>query len=167
MTLRNAVPADVDEIIELIHALAAYEKEPDAVRNTPQRLHQLLFCEHPAIFCHVVEAPQASAHRIDGFALWFLNYSTWEGTHGIYLEDYYVRPHARGKGLGTALLASLAAVAAQRGYARIEWVVLKWNQPAIDVYQHMGAFPLQDWDTYRLTGDALGALAARGQLSAG
>lgn len=164
MTLRTAVPEDVDEIIELIHDLAVYEREPDAVRNTPEMLHALLFAEHPAIFCHVVDAPEGSGHRIDGFALWFLNYSTWEGTHGIYLEDYYVRPEARGKGLGTALLGSLAAVAAERGYARVEWVVLKWNQPAIDVYQHMGARPLDEWDTYRLTGEPLAQLAARSEL---
>ncbi|WP_420174399.1 GNAT family N-acetyltransferase [Luteococcus sp. OSA5] len=164
MTVRRAVAEDVIEIIELIQALADYEKEPDAVRNTPEKLHALLFAEHPAIFCHVVDAPPGSGHRIDGFALWFLNYSTWEGTHGIYLEDYFVRPEARGKGLGSQLLASLAAVAAEHGYARMEWVVLKWNQSAIDVYQHMGAVALDEWDTYRLTGEALTELAGRGQL---
>ncbi len=159
--MRTAVPDDVDEILELIRALAEYEREPDAVRNTPQRLRELLFADHPAIFCHVVDAPAGAGHRIDGFALWFLNYSTWEGTHGLYLEDYFVRPEARGRGLGTALLTTLAALAVERGYARMEWVVLRWNQPAIDVYRHVGAEPLDEWDTYRLTGRALEQLAER------
>nr|WP_120491975.1 GNAT family N-acetyltransferase [Corynebacterium lactis] len=157
-TVRPARPDDVDQIVELIRDLATYEKEPDAVRLTPQRLREQLFGESPAIFCHVIDADGsegAETPRLDGIALWFLNYSTWEGTHGIYLEDLYVRPEARGTGKGKALLRNLAAIANQRGYSRVEWSVLKWNQPSIDFYRSIGAFPMEEWDTFRLTGDAL------------
>ena len=98
ITIRTAVPDDVHEIVELVHDLAVYEKEPDAVKLTPEVLREQLFGERPAIFAHVAPAPEGSGRRIEGFALWFLNYSTWEGTHGIYLEDLYVRPEARGAG---------------------------------------------------------------------
>jgi GNAT superfamily N-acetyltransferase len=153
-SIRPAVLDDVQEIHDLIVELAVYEKEPDAVKNTPERLRELLFGEHPAIFAFVAES-RDPGRRIDGFALWFLNYSTWEGTHGIYLEDLYVRPERRGSGLGKALLARLAQTAVERGYARVEWVVLKWNEPSISFYRGLGAYPLEEWDTFRLTGDAL------------
>ncbi|ALA67805.1 GNAT family N-acetyltransferase [Corynebacterium lactis] len=155
---RPATEADVEQIVELVRDLAAYEKEPDAVKLTPQRLREQLFGDNPAIFCHVIDAAGSrdnSAPRLDGIALWFLNYSTWEGTHGIYLEDLYVRPAARGTGKGKALLQKLAAIACERGYSRVEWCVLKWNQPSIDFYKSLGAFPMDQWDTFRLTGDAL------------
>ena len=162
-TLRPAAPADVPAILELIHELAAYEREPDAVKNTVEALTEQLFGENPAIFAHVVEDHGAEADdgglpgslRIAGFALWFLNYSTWEGTHGIYLEDLYVRPEARGLGYGKALLQELARIAVERGYARVEWSVLKWNEPSIGFYRGLGAVPLEEWDTFRLTGAAL------------
>lgn len=175
-SIRPATPEDVQEIVDLIVELAIYEKEPDAVQLTPERLREQLFGENPAIFAFVADADSdgtddearagdapdratceggAHAHRIDGFALWFLNYSTWEGTHGIYLEDLYVRESARGTGKGKALLKKLAEVAVSRGYSRVEWCVLKWNQPSIDFYKSLGAFPMDGWDTYRLTGDAL------------
>lgn len=152
--IRPATTADVGEIVELVTELAVYEKEPDAVKLTPETLEQQLFGENPAIFAFVAESDNPS-HRIDGFALWFLNYSTWEGTHGIYLEDLYVREPARETGKGKALLKKLASVAVERGYSRVEWCVLKWNQPSIDFYKSLGAFPMDEWDTYRLTGDAL------------
>ncbi|MDC7115976.1 GNAT family N-acetyltransferase [Corynebacterium amycolatum] len=170
MTLpRPATPDDVHEIVDLIKDLAAYEKEPDAVRLTPERLREQLFGDNPAIFCHVVDSTSGNlddgagggdggvegSPRLDGIALWFLNYSTWEGTHGIYLEDLYVRPEARGTGKGKALLQNLARIAVERGYSRIEWCVLKWNQPSIDFYRSLGAFPMDEWDTFRLTGSAL------------
>ncbi len=165
--IRPAVPEDVQEIHDLIVELAVYEREPDAVKNTPERLRALLFGEHPAIFAFVAEAsPEPSAQagtpgrRIDGFALWFLNYSTWEGTHGIYLEDLYVRPERRGSGLGKALLTRLAQTAVERGYARVEWCVLKWNEPSIAFYRSLGAYPLEEWDTFRLTEDALTSLGS-------
>lgn len=167
MTLpRPATPDDVHEIVNLIKDLAAYEKEPDAVRLTPERLREQLFGDNPAIFCHVVDSTSGNlggcdeggvgaGPRLDGIALWFLNYSTWEGTHGIYLEDLYVRPEARGTGKGKALLQNLARIAVEREYSRVEWCVLKWNQPSIDFYRSLGAFPMEEWDTFRLTGDAL------------
>lgn len=163
-TPRPATPDDVHEIVALIRDLAAYEKEPDAVRLTPERLREQLFGENPAIFCHVIDSDPSgnladsesnAGSRLDGISLWFLNYSTWEGTHGIYLEDLYVRPEARGTGKGKALLQNLARIAVERGYSRVEWCVLKWNQPSIDFYRSLGAFPMDQWDTYRLTGDAL------------
>ena len=151
MQIRAARRDDVPVILELIHGLAVYEKEPDAVRNTPQALEQHLFAEHPAVFAHVLE----EEGTIQGFALWFLNYSTWEGVHGIWLEDLYVRPGARGRGYGKALLRALAQTAVERGYARVEWTVLNWNEPSILFYKSLGAQPLDEWTTYRLTGEAL------------
>ena len=152
--IRPATADDVTEIIELIHELAAYEKEPDAVKLTAERLHQQLFGDDAALYALVSDSPEPD-QRIDGIAIWFLNYSTWEGTHGIYLEDLYVRPSARGTGKGKALLQELARIAAHRGYSRVEWSVLKWNQPAIDFYRSVGAEAMSEWDTFRLTGPAL------------
>lgn len=179
MTLpRPATPDDVHEIVDLIKDLATYEKEPDAVRLTPERLREQLFGDNPAIFCHVVDSTSGNLDdcddngtgggvggggagpRLDGIALWFLNYSTWEGTHGIYLEDLYVRPEARGTGKGKALLQNLARIAVERGYSRVEWCVLKWNQPSIDFYRSLGAFPMDEWDTFRLTGQPLAEFGA-------
>ncbi|WP_415855667.1 GNAT family N-acetyltransferase [Sinomonas sp. G460-2] len=154
--LRPATPDDVPSILELIHELAIYEREPDAVKTTAPVLAEQLFGDSPAIFAHVVE----DGDGVMGFALWFLNYSTWEGTHGIYLEDLYVRPEARGRGYGKALLAELARIAVERGYARVEWSVLKWNEPSIGFYRSIGAAPLEEWDTFRLTGSALADFGA-------
>ncbi len=151
MQIRAARRDDVPVILELIHELAVYEKEPDAVRNTAQALEQHLFAEHPAVFAHVLE----DGGTVQGFALWFLNYSTWEGVHGIWLEDLYVRPGARGRGYGKALLRALAQTAVERGYARVEWTVLNWNEPSILFYKSLGAQPMDEWTTYRLTGEAL------------
>ena len=100
------------------------------------------------------------AGEVQGFALWFLNYSTWEGVHGIYLEDLYVSPHARGEGHGKALLKHLAATAVENGYARVEWSVLDWNEPSINFYRSLGARPMDGWSTFRLTGDALESFGA-------
>ncbi|MDQ4489604.1 GNAT family N-acetyltransferase [Sinomonas sp. ASV486] len=159
-SLRPAAPHDVPSILELIHELAVYEKEPDAVKNSVEALTDQLFGENPAIFAHVVEDSTSGSPEVLGFALWFLNYSTWEGTHGIYLEDLYVRPEARARGYGKALLTELARIAVERGYARVEWAVLKWNEPSIGFYRSLGASPLDEWDTFRLTGDALAAFGA-------
>ena len=154
--LRRATPADVPVILELIRELAAYEREPDAVKNSVAVLTEQLFGDNPAIFANVVEEQGA----VMGFALWFLNYSTWEGTHGIYLEDLYVRPEARGRGYGKALLQELARTAVERGYSRVEWAVLKWNEPSIGFYRSLGAEPMDEWDTFRLTGAALETFGA-------
>ena len=156
MQIRPARREDVPVILELIHDLAIYEKEPHAVRNTVQALEANLFGEHPAIFAHVA----TEQGTVQGFALWFLNYSTWEGVHGIYLEDLYVRPEARGKGMGKALLRTLAGIAVERGYARVEWCVLNWNEPSIRFYKSLGAVPQDEWTTFRLTGDALSSFGS-------
>ncbi len=154
--IRPARPGDVPEILRLIRDLAVYEREPDAVVNTEQSLHRHLFGEHPAVFCHVAEDAVAGGDpAVVGLALWFLNYSTWEGTHGIWLEDLYVDPAARGRGHGYRLLRHLAGIAADRGYARLEWTVLDWNEPAIGFYRSLGAVPMDGWTTFRLTGEAL------------
>lgn len=158
-TIRPARPEDVPHVLRLIHDLAVYEREPDAVKNTQEALTGHLFGEHPAVFCHVVEGGEIGERPVVGMALWFLNYSTWEGTHGIWLEDLYVDPAARGRGHGRALLLHLAGLAAERGYARMEWTVLDWNEPSIGFYRALGAEPLDEWTTYRLSGEALRSAA--------
>ena len=160
--IRPAAPHDVPAILQMIHDLALYEKEPDAVRNTPEMLTEVLFGENPRVFATMAEN---AAGEVRGFALWFLNYSTWEGVHGIYLEDLYVRPDARGEGHGKALLQHLAATAVDRGYARVEWSVLDWNEPSINFYKRLGAAPMEEWSTFRLAGAALAAFGAPGPAS--
>ena len=158
--IRPATPADVPVILQLIHELAVYEKEPDAVRNTPEMLTEVLFGSNPRAYANMAEN---EAGDVRGFALWFLNYSTWEGVHGIYLEDLYVTPEARGEGHGKALLQHLAATAVERGYARVEWSVLDWNEPSINFYRKLGAFPMEEWSTFRLTGTALAEFGSRSE----
>jgi GNAT superfamily N-acetyltransferase len=155
--IRPATVEDVPLILQMIHELAIYEKEPHAVRNTPEMLTDVLFDENPRVYATMAEN---AAGEVQGFALWFLNYSTWEGVHGIYLEDLYVTPAARGEGHGKALLQHLAATAVERGYARVEWSVLDWNEPSIIFYKKLGAFPMEEWSTFRLTGEALEAFGA-------
>ncbi|MGW2770371.1 N-acetyltransferase family protein [Streptomyces sp. NPDC001275] len=155
--IRTASPADVPVIHALIRELAEYEKALNEVRATPEQLAEALFGEHPAAFAHIAQDEDGEAV---GFALWFLNFSTWRGVHGIYLEDLYVRPEARGGGHGRALLTELARVCAERGYERLEWSVLNWNRPAIGFYEALGARPQDEWTVYRLTDEPLKALAA-------
>ncbi|WNM32931.1 GNAT family N-acetyltransferase [Streptomyces sp. Li-HN-5-11] len=156
--IRTATPADVPVIHALIRELATYEKAPAEARATPQQLTDALFGERPAAFAHVAEEADG---EVVGFALWFLNFSTWRGVHGIYLEDLYVRPEARGAGHGRALLTELARICVTRGYERLEWSVLNWNRPAIDFYEALGARPQDEWTVYRLTDAELEALARR------
>ncbi|GAA3157078.1 GNAT family N-acetyltransferase [Planomonospora alba] len=153
--IRPATPEDVPAVIDMIRGLAEYEKALDQVEATPERLHEHLFGPAPALFCHIA----AEGERIAGFALWFLSYSTWQGRHGIYLEDLFVRPEHRGAGHGKALLAELARICVARGYGRFEWSVLDWNSPTIEFYRSIGAREVEGWDRYRLTGPALEALA--------
>lgn len=144
--IRPATPADVPAIVSLIRDLATYERSPESVEATEPLLRDALFGAAPALFCHVAEADG----EVAGFALWFLNFSTWRGRHGIYLEDLYVRPEHRGSGLGKALLVTLLDLARERGYGRVEWVVLDWNTPAHDFYRALGARPMDDWTVWRV-----------------
>jgi GNAT superfamily N-acetyltransferase len=152
--IRAARAADVPEIYRLVRELAEYEKSLPSVTATERDLRRSLFGDRPAVFAHVA----TSGDHIVGFALWFLNYSTWTGRHGIYLEDLYVEPGMRGRGYGKALLAELARICADRGYGRLEWSVLDWNIPSIEFYKSIGAEPMDEWTVYRLAGPALRAL---------
>ncbi|QMW23485.1 GNAT family N-acetyltransferase [Sandaracinobacteroides saxicola] len=154
--IRDAVPADVPQIMRFVRDLAAYEKEPDKVVATEADLHAALFSDPPAVEAIIAEQQGAAI----GFALFFHNFSTWTGWRGIYLEDLYVTPDARGSGAGKALLAHIAALAVARGCTRFEWSVLDWNKPAIGFYRSLGAEPMEEWTVYRLQGDALKRLAA-------
>ncbi len=157
--IRPAEPEDVEEIFELIKELAAYEKESTAVRSQPADIAKALFGPHPVAFCHVAQARPESGRRIDGYALWSLTFSTWEGVNGIYLEDLFVRATERNAGIGRHLLHELARTAAERGYARVEWNALKWNEPSLGFYKSIGAYPMEEWDTFRLAGKELHAFA--------
>ncbi len=154
--LRPAAEADLDTIIELIHALAEYEREPEAVRLDREMLRGHLFGPRP--YAEVMLA-ETDAGQSAGFALFFHNFSTWEGRPGIYLEDLFVRPEFRGHGYGKALLSELARLAVERGCARLEWAVLDWNEPSIQFYRALGARPMDEWTTYRVDGEALRTLA--------
>ena len=159
ITVRPATQADVPLILDLIRDLAEYEESSDQVVATTESLHRYLFGDGygrgPVVDCLIGEiegVPQ-------GFALFFSNFSTWVGWPGLYLEDLFVRPTARGLGLGKALLAAVARTGVERGCKRLDWSVLKWNEPAIGFYQSLGAEPLSQWTVYRLTGEALSNLA--------
>ncbi|WP_317444047.1 GNAT family N-acetyltransferase [Streptomyces collinus] len=154
--IRSATPADVPVIHALIRELAEYEKAPQEARASEEQLREALFGERPAAFAHIAE--DDTTGEPVGFALWFLNFSTWRGVHGIYLEDLYVRPSVRGGGHGRALLTELARICVSRGYERLEWSVLNWNRPAIGFYESLGARPQDEWTVYRLTDDALAKL---------
>jgi len=153
--IRPASPDDVPRILELIRELADYERSLDEVKATEEGLRAALFAARPAVFAHVAELDG----EVVGFALWFLNFSTWLGQHGIYLEDLYVTPAMRGSGIGKAMLAELAAICERKGYGRLEWWVLDWNEPAIGFYRSIGAEPMSEWTVQRLSGPRLADLA--------
>ncbi|MEU6045639.1 GNAT family N-acetyltransferase [Streptomyces griseus] len=159
--IRTATPEDIPALHALVRELAAYEKALDEVVASEEQLRRALFGERPAVYAHVATANDDSAEVI-GFALWFLNFSTWRGVHGIYLEDLYVRPERRGGGHGKALLAELARICVERGYERLEWSVLDWNAPSIAFYESLGARPQDEWTVYRLTDGALASLGGGG-----
>jgi GNAT superfamily N-acetyltransferase len=154
--LRRARPGDEDGILGCVRALAEYEKEPDAVEATADDLRQVLFGPAPSVFAHVVEKDG----QVIAIAIWFLNYSTWTGRHGLYLEDLFVRDDERRHGYGRALLKALAEVCVRCGYRRFEWAVLDWNEPSIGFYRSIGAVGLDEWTIQRLSGDALTRFAA-------
>lgn len=141
----------------MVRELAEYEKALDEARASEEQLHEALFGERPAAFAHMAETADG---EVAGFALWFLNFSTWRGVHGIYLEDLYVRPGLRGGGYGKALLTELARICVERGYERLEWSVLNWNTPSINFYRSLGAKPQDEWAVYRLTDEALTSLGS-------
>jgi GNAT superfamily N-acetyltransferase len=157
VTIRPVEPDDVAAVVGLVRELAEYEQAAHEVRLTEEQLHTALFGGSPALFGHVALGPDGA---VAGVALWFLNFSTWRGTHGVYLEDLYVQPRHRGGGLGRELLRTLAATCVERGYDRLEWSVLDWNEPAIGFYRAAGAVPMDEWTVFRLTDQALSDVAA-------
>ena len=156
--IRSATELDVPVILELIRQLAEYEHLSHQLAATEERLRKTLFGAKPAAEVLLADREGACA----GFAVFFATYSTFLARPGIYLEDLYVKPHLRGKGVGSALLRRLAAIAVERGCGRVEWGVLDWNEPSIQFYKKLGAEALSEWTKYRLTGNALERLASRG-----
>ena len=154
-TICPATPADIPTILGLIRNLAEYERAPNDVVATEEGLREVLFGKRPS--AEVVLAMEGSTAV--GFAVFFHNFSTWLGRPGLYLEDLFVRPDARGKGYGRALLVHLAKIAAERGCGRMEWAVLDWNEPAIKFYRTLGAAPNEEWTIFRLTSDKIAKLA--------
>ena len=151
MKIRAAKVEEVPIILNLIKDLAEYEKAPDEVEANESDLIATIFAENPKVFCDVVEVDG----EIVGMAIWFLNYSTWQGKHGIYLEDLFIKPEFRGRGYGKALLQHLAAICNERGYGRFQWWVLNWNSPAIEFYRALGAEAMSEWTVYRVSGQPL------------
>jgi len=156
ISIEPAKPEDVPLILELILELAEYEKQADAAQASESQLRQALFVEHPAAEAVIARLEGQPA----GWALWFQSFSTWTGKPGLWLEDLYVRPAYRRLGVGRALLVHLARVCVERDYGRLEWSVLDWNTPALDLYRKLGAEPMSDWTVQRLSGETLTKLAA-------
>jgi GNAT superfamily N-acetyltransferase len=157
--IEPATESDVPAILEMIRGLAEYEKLTHLFTATEIRLRETLFGVKPSAEVLLAYYEQECA----GIALFFPNYSSFLAQPGIYLEDLFVKPHLRGKGVGVALLARVAAIATQRDYGRLEWGVLDWNQPSIEFYKKLGAVPMDEWTKYRLTGEALDKLASIGR----
>ncbi|NOU50422.1 GNAT family N-acetyltransferase [Pseudoalteromonas sp. JBTF-M23] len=157
--IRPAEKSDAATILAFINSLAVYEKEPDAVFNTVSEIEKKLFCEHPTAHALICEQDGEAI----GFAVYFFNYSTWLGKHGLYLEDLYVSQDKRGNGAGKAIMQYLAQLALEKDCGRFEWVVLDWNKPAIDFYDSIGAKPQSEWIIYRLSGDELRLFAEQGK----
>jgi GNAT superfamily N-acetyltransferase len=155
MQIRAAKPEEAQTILDFVMELAIYEKCPEEAVATLEDISKTFFSENPQVFCNFVEAK----NQIVGFVVWFLNYSTWTGTHGIYVEDLFVLPEHRGNGYGKALLSYLANVCVTRGYERLQWWVLNWNKPSIEFYESLGAKPMNEWTVMRVDEDALARLA--------
>jgi len=158
MQIRLAIPGDVNDIHRLIYELAVYEKAPDEMVATIDQINGSLFSDKPVAFCHIAEVDG----KIVGIALWFLNYSTWLGKAGIYLEDLFVQPEYRGHGIGKGFMKTLAQLCIERGYERFQWWVLDWNEPSIEFYKSLGAVPMDEWTVFRLSGGALKKFANEG-----
>ena len=154
--IREAKISDVQAIYDLIVELAIYEKEPDAVIASVEDIKENLFGADPVAYCHVAEVDG----QVVGIAIWFLNYSTWLGKAGLYLEDLFVKPEFRGSGLGLQLMKTLAQLCVDRNYERFQWWVLDWNEPSINFYRSIGAEAMDEWTVYRLSGSALKSFAA-------
>ena len=154
--IRDARKEDAPRILQLIKDLAEYEKAPLEAKARLKQIEESLFSEHPVAYCHVAEDNGV----VVGISIWFLNYSTWVGKPGIYLEDLYVDPAHRGKGYGLAFLKELGKICVERDYERLQWWVLDWNQPSIDFYTSLGAVPMDEWTVYRVSGDALKKLGS-------
>ena len=151
MKIRPAKREEVGEVLQLIQDLATYEKAPDQVEASKDDLLNTIFTKEPRVFCDLVEVDG----QIAGMAIWFLNYSTWQAKHGIYLEDLYIKPEFRARGYGKALLKHLAQICDREGYGRLQWWVLDWNSPAIEFYKSFGAEAMDEWTVYRTSGQAL------------
>ena len=154
MTIRRALVSDIPAVLALIHLLAEYENAAEQVVATEQDLIDSLFADSPMVFCHVA----TKNNLVVGIAIWHLNYSTWLGKHGIYLEDLFVIPDSRGEGHGLGLLQELAKICVENQYERLQWWVLDWNKPAIEFYQSLGGVAMDEWTVFRLTGDSLKTL---------
>ena len=151
MIIRPAKSEEVGEVLQLIQDLATYEKAPEQVEARQEDLLNTIFASDPRVFCDLVEVDG----QIAGMAIWFLNYSTWQAKHGIYLEDLFIKPEYRGRGYGKALLKHLAKICDEKGYGRLQWWVLDWNSPAIEFYKSLGAEAMDEWTVYRTSGKAL------------
>ena len=151
MKIRPAKREEVGEVLQLIQDLATYEKAPEQVEASKDDLLNTIFAKDPRVFCDLVEVDG----QIAGMAIWFLNYSTWQAKHGIYLEDLYIKPEFRARGYGKALLKHLAQICDKEGYGRLQWWVLDWNSPAIEFYKSFGAEAMDEWTVYRTSGQAL------------
>jgi GNAT superfamily N-acetyltransferase len=155
--VREIRESDVAVVVRMVHDLAAYEKSSNECQLTVEQLRGALFCPAPALFGHVAEVDG----RIVGFVLWFLNFSTWTGTHGIYGEDMYVEPEYRGHGVGRALFEAMARVCVERGYQRLEFWTLDWNTNTIAFTTSLGAKPMSEWTVYRISGAELAKLGTK------
>jgi GNAT superfamily N-acetyltransferase len=151
LKIRPAKSEEVGEVLQLIQDLAIYEKAPEQVEASKEDLLNTIFASDPRVFCDLVEVDG----QIAGMAIWFLNYSTWQAKHGIYLEDLFIKPEYRGRGYGKALLKHLAKICDEKGYGRLQWWVLDWNSPAIEFYKSLGAEAMDEWTVYRTSGKAL------------
>lgn len=160
LNIRPAAPGDGALIHELVSALADYERLAHEVEATPAQFETALFGPAPRVFCDIAEWQADGRSEAAGLALWFYNFSTFRGRHGIYLEDLFVRPAHRGRGIGRALLTGLARRCVAESLGRLEWSVLDWNTPAIEFYRSLGAQPMDEWTVYRLTGSALQQLGS-------